>query len=158
LFRNLRNGRFADVSGNLGSGFTQPKSSRGAAVGDLFNDGDLDVVLNNLDGPPTLLRNRGGRRAGHWASFRLVGDPARATPRDAVGAVVYCHAAGFRQRGEVSSGRGYLSQSDSRVHFGLGSAVRIDRLEVLWPDGSRETLPVPAVDRFYTIVQGKGLQ
>jgi hypothetical protein len=157
LLRNLRGARFADVGGSLGSAFRQPRSSRGAAVGDLFNDGDLDLVLNNLDGPPTLLRNRGGSRAGHWLALRLIGDPARATPRDAIGTVVYCSAGGFRQRSEVASGRGYVSQSDMRVHFGLGTAAAVEKLEILWPNGSRETVAVPSVDRFYTVVQGKGV-
>lgn len=158
LFRNLRNGRFADVSGSLGVGFTKPKSSRGAAVGDLFNDGGLDIVLNILDSPPALLRNRGANRAGHWVSLKLVGDPTLKTPRDAIGTVVFCHGGGFRQRGEVASGRGYISQSDLRVHFGLGSSARVEKLEIVWPNGLRETLAVPAVDRFFTIVQGKGIQ
>lgn len=158
LFRSLQNGRFADISGSLGAGFTRPKSSRGAAVGDLFNDGDLDIVLNNLDSAPTILRNHGANRAGHWVTLKLIGDPSLKTPRDAIGAVVFCHAGGFRQRGEVASGRGYISQSDLRVHFGLGSATQVEKLEILWPNGSRETVTVPAVDRFFTIAQGKGLQ
>ena len=158
LLRNLQNGRFADVSGSLGRGFTGPKSSRGAAVGDLFNDGDLDIVLNNLDSPPALLRNRGASRAGHWISLKLVGDPSIRTPRDAIGAVAFCHAGGMRQRGEVASGRGYISQSDLRVHFGLGAADRIEKLEILWPNGLLQTLTVPSVDRHFTIVQGKGVQ
>jgi len=157
LFRNLGNGRFADVTGSLGAAMTRPKNSRGAAVGDLFNDGDLDIVLNNLDGPPTLLRNRGGARAGHWVTLKLIGDPSRQAPRDAIGAVVFCYAGGFRQRGEVASGRGYISQSDLRVHFGLGSAKQVEKLDILWPNGARETLLLPAVDRFYTIMQGQGL-
>ena len=158
LFRNLQNGKFADVTGNLGTGFTKPKSSRGAAVGDLFNDGDLDIVLNNLDSPPTLLRNRGGNRAGHWVTLKLIGDPALKTPRDAIGTVVFCYAGAFRQRGEVASGRGYISQSDLRIHFGLGAAQRVEKLEIVWSNGSRETVTLPAVDRFFTVVQGKGLQ
>jgi len=157
LFRNLRDGRFADVTGSLGAGFTRPKSSRGAAVGDLWNEGELDIVLNNLDSIPTLLRNRGGSRAGHWISLKLIGDPALKTPRDAIGTVVFCHAGGFRQRGEVASGRGYISQSDLRVHFGLGRAQRVEKLEILWPNGTRETITPPAVDRFFTVAQGKGL-
>ncbi len=157
LFRNLGDGRFVDVTGNLGAGFTRPKSSRGAAVGDLFNDGDIDIVLNNLDSAPVLLRNRGGNRSGHWIALKLIGDPARKTPRDAIGAVVFCEAGGFRQRGEVASGRGYISQSDLRVHFGLGRAERVERLEIRWPNGLHEAVAPPAVDRAYTIVQGKGL-
>ena len=158
LLRNLRNGRFADVGGSLGPALAEARSSRGAAVADLSNDGDLDVVLNNLDGAPTLLRNRGARGAGHWLSLRLVGDPARATPRDAIGTIVFCEAGGARQKGEVASGRSYVSQSDTRVHFGLGGAAKVDRLEVLWPNGSRETVGIPAVDRFYTVVQGRGIR
>ena len=158
LLRNLGNGKFVDVSGGLGRGLTTPNSSRGAAVGDLFNDGDLDIVINNLDGPPTLLRNRGGNRAGHWVTLKLTGDPSRKTPRDAIGTIVFCTAAGFRQRAEVASGRGYISQSDQRIHFGLGGATRVEKLEILWPNGSRESVDLPAVDRFYTIAQGKGIQ
>jgi hypothetical protein len=157
LFRNLRNGKFVDTTGGLGSGFTRPKSSRGAAVGDLFHDGAPAIVLNNLDQAPTLLRNRGGNRAGHWITLRLVGDPARKTPRDAIGAVVFCQAGGVRQRGEVASGRGYLSQSDLRVHFGLGAAKQVEKLEVRWSNGERETFTLSGVDRVYTVVQGKGI-
>jgi hypothetical protein len=154
LFRSLQNGRFADVAGNLGPGFTKPKSSRGAAAGDLFNSGAVDIVLNNLDQQPTVLRNRGASRAGHWITLRLVGDPARKTPRDAIGTVVFCQAGGFRQRAEVASGRGYLSQGDLRIHFGLGGARKVDKLEVRWPNGAREAVTIPAVDQFCTVVQG----
>ena len=158
LFRNLGNGRFADVSGSSGSGFARPKASRGAAVGDLFNEGGLDVVLNNLDGTPTLLRNRGAGITGHWITVRLVGDPAMKTPRDAIGSVVFCRAGGFRQRGEVSSGRGYLSQSDLRIHFGLGTAKAVDGLDVVWSNGQRETHALSSVDRLFVIEQGKGIR
>jgi len=158
LFRNTGNQRFVDVSGSLGQGLTRPKSSRGAAVGDLFNDGGLDIALINVDEPPTLLRNRGANRAGHWIKLRLVGDPSRKTPRDAIGTVVFCEAGGFRQKAEVASGRSYVSQSDLRAHFGLGSAIRVEKLQILWANSSPETVPIPAVDRIYTVVQGKGLQ
>jgi hypothetical protein len=158
LFRNLHNGRFAEVSGSLGPGLTRPKASRGAAVADLFNTGALDIVLNNIDSAPTLLRNRGGNHAGHWISLKLEGDPRRKTPRDAIGTVVICSAGGFRQRAEVASGRGYISQSDLRVHFGLGSAGRVDHLEIRWANAAPETVSLPDVDRAYTIVQGKGVQ
>ena len=155
LVRNLRNGKFVDVTGNLGPGMIRPKSSRGAAVGDLFNDGDLDIVLINVDEPPTVLRNRGGNSAGHWISLQLIGDPARRTPRDAIGSVVFCEAGGFRQKGEVASGRSYVSQSDLRVHFGLGAAERVAKLEIRWSNGESESIAIPAVNRFYTVVQGR---
>ncbi|MCI0627793.1 MAG: CRTAC1 family protein [Acidobacteria bacterium] len=157
LLRNLRNGKFEDVSGSLGPGFTQPKSCRGAAIGDLFNDGDLDVILNNLDSEPTLLKNQGANRAGHWIEIKLVGDPSKRTPRDAIGSVVFCTAGGFRQRGEVASGRSYISHSSLRVHFGLGKAETVEKLEVVWANGTRETYVLPGVDRILTIEQGKGV-
>jgi hypothetical protein len=158
LFRNLHSNKFVDVSGNLGAGMTRPKASRGAAVADLFNAGSLDIVLSNMDSAPTMLRNRGANRAGHWIGLKLEGDPARKTPRDAIGSVVFCTAGGFRQRAEIASGRGYISQSDLRIHFGLGSVDHVDKLEVLWANGGRDTVTIPNVDRFYTIVQGKGIR
>jgi hypothetical protein len=90
--------------------------------------------------------------------LKLIGDPARKTPRDAIGAIVFCTSGGVRQRAEVASGRSYISQSDLRVHFGLGANERVDKLEILWPNAPGETIALPAVDRFYTIVQGKGIQ
>ncbi len=158
LLRNLGNGRFADAADEAGSGFARAKSSRGAAVGDLFNRGTLDVVLNNLDSMPTLLRNRRTMGGHHWVGLQLVGDPGRQTPRDAIGSVAYVDAGGFRQRAEVSSGRGYLSQSDQRVHFGLRTADTVDSLEVIWSNGQRENYAIPAVDRLFVIEQGKGLR
>ncbi|MDA1313811.1 MAG: CRTAC1 family protein [Acidobacteria bacterium] len=158
LVRNLHNNKFVDVTGSLGSGIVKPKSSRGAVVGDLFNDGDLDIVLINVDEPPTLLRNRGGSSAGNWISLQLIGDPAKQTPRDAIGSVVFCEAGGFRQRGEVASGRSYVSQSDLRVHFGLGAAERVDKLEIRWSNGKSETVAIPTVNRSYTVRQGEGIR
>lgn len=156
LFRNLHNGRFVDVSGSLGTGFNRPKNSRGAAIGDLFNDGSLDIVLNNLDGRPTVLRNHRSGPAGHWIIVKLIGNTALGMPRDAIGAVVFCEAGGLRQRGEVASGRGYLSQSDLRIHFGLGEAEEIERLEVIWPGGLRETYTPSSVDQVLVIEHGQG--
>jgi hypothetical protein len=158
LFRNVEGKKFVDVTGSLGPALLKPKSSRGAAVGDLFNDGDLDIVLLNMDEAPSLMRNRGGNRAGHWLELKLIGDPARKTPRDAIGTSVYCEAGGFRQRGEVASGRSYVSQSDLRVHFGLGAATKVDKLEIRWANSAPETIAVDSIDRILTVVQGKGIQ
>ena len=152
LFRNLE-GKFVEVAGSAGAGLAVARASRGLAAGDLDNDGDGDVVLNNLDEAPTVLRNDGGSQAGHWLTVRLRGDPARGCPRDAIGSVVFCTAGGLRRRGEVASGRSQLSQSDLRVHFGLGGATRVERLEVRWANGTTVAYEVPAVDRVVVIDQ-----
>jgi hypothetical protein len=156
LLRNV-SGRFVDVGSSAGEALAAARVSRGLAVGDLDNDGDTDVVLNNIDDAPTVLRNDGGDRAGHWLSVRLVGDPARKCPRDAVGSVVYCTANGRRLRGDVASGRSQLSQSDLRVRFGLGRATRIDRLEVRWANGPTVAYDVTAVDALVVIDQSRGV-
>jgi hypothetical protein len=127
---------------------------RGAAFGDLFNDGKVDVVINNLDGAPVLLRNMNPDQ-NHWVELQLVGGPS--SPRDAVGATVYLAAGGIRQRGDVLSGGSYLSSNDMRVHFGLGETATVDRVEIHWPSGRKETLSLPAIDRIFTLAEGKGI-
>jgi hypothetical protein len=154
LFRNLRNGTFALVPAVEGSGLAAVCVGRGAAFGDLFNDGKIDVVINNLDGVPLLLRNVNPDH-NHWVSLQLTGGSK--SPRDAVGATVYLTAGGIRQRGDVLSGGSYLSSNDLRVHFGLGEAARIDVVEIHWPSGAREAVKLPAVDRIYTITEGRGI-
>jgi hypothetical protein len=154
LLRNVGEGRFAIVPAVKGTGLAAVVPARGAAYGDLFNDGKIDVVLNNLDGSPTLLRNVSADRH-HWVAFRLVG--AAKGPRDATGAVVWVTTGKLRQRGDVLSGGSFASSSDPRVHFGLGDAVAIDAVEIRWPGGASEKVMVPAVDRIYTIEQGRGI-
>jgi hypothetical protein len=154
LFRNLGNGTFEQVPAVDGSGLAEVCVGRGAAFGDLFNDGKIDVVINNLDGVPLLLRNVNPDH-NHWVELHLAG--GRKSPRDAVGATVYLTASGLRQRGDVLSGGGYLSSNDMRVHFGLGSAARIDALEIQWPSRTTEKVKLPAVDRIYIITEGKGI-
>ncbi len=156
LFRNLQ-GRFFEVGSSAGAALNTVRSARGSATGDFDNDGDLDILLNNLDDPPTLLRNDGGNKAGHWLTLRLVGNPGRNCPRDAIGTVVFCTVQGRLIRDEVASGRSYNSQSDLRVHFGLGTATAVNKIEVRWAGGQKETYEIKDVDRFVTIEQGKGI-
>ena len=153
LFHNLKGGKFELIPPVKGTGLAQTFVSRGAAFGDLFNDGKTDVVMNQLDGPPVLLRNL-THSANHWLGLKLIGGPKG--PRDAIGATVYLTAGGVRQRRDVLSGGSYASSNDPRLHFGLGSVSVVQGLEIRWPDGSvqKTVLPGP-VDGFYTIEQGK---
>ncbi len=157
LFRNLGSGRFDRVPAAPGSGLAVAIPGRGLAVGDLDGDGLLDAVINNIDSAPTLLRNV-TRPAGHWIELRLVGDPSKKSPRDAIGAIAYVTTGKLRQRMDVVSGASYASQNDLKLHFGLGSATRIDKLEVKWPDGALEIVGVGGCDRVVTIIEGKGEQ
>jgi hypothetical protein len=154
LYRNLGNGKFELVPAVEGTGLAVVSVGRGAAFGDLFNDGKIGVVMNNMDGPPILLRNVNPDH-NHWVEMKLIGGTK--SPRDAVGATVYLTANGMRQRGDVLSGGSYLSSNDFRVHFGLGNATDAGTAEIQWPSGSKETLKLPAEDRIYTIVEGKGI-
>ena len=155
LFRNLQGKQLEPVPAVAGTALAVPRSSRGLAVGDLFNTGRLDLVINNIDGLPTLLRNA-AKVGNHWVAFRLVGGPK--SPRDATGAAVYLQAGGMRQRVDVVAGGSFASSSDPRPHFGLGATRRIDTVEVHWPSGAVETLAVPEADRMYTVVEGRGIQ
>ncbi len=154
LFHNQRNGTFALAPAVEGSGLARVSVGRGAAFGDLFNDGKIDVVINNLDATPVLLRNVSTDH-NHWVELHLVGGPG--SPRDAIGATVYLEAGGVRQRGDVLSGGSYLSSSAMRVHFGLGTAAKVDALEIHWPGGKTEKVTLPGVDRIFTIVEGHGV-
>jgi len=155
LFRNLDGSKFQEVPPATGSGLAVVIPARGAAFGDLFNDGHIDVVLNNLDTPPTLLRNV-VKNENHWLTLKLVGGPN--SPRDAIGAKVFLTAGGIRQRADVFSGGSYASSSDTRVHFGLGATSKVDKLEIHWPSGSTEEISVPGIDRILTVVEAKGIR
>ena len=152
LFRNQQGTRFGEVPPRTGSGLAAVLPARGAAFGDLDRDGRIDVVINNHDQRPTLLRNVAP--AGHWISLRLTGSAG--VPRDAIGSTVVLEAGTLRVRRDVVSGASYCSQSDLRVHFGLGQATKIDRVLVRWPDGTREAFGVPGIDRFVDIAKGHG--
>ena len=150
---NRGDGTFCDASNQVGPALREPRVSRGLAVGDLFNDGNMDVVIEHLDGAPTMLRNHGieGR---HWVSFELAGTKSN---RMGIGARVKIVAGGMTQTDEIHSGGSYLSQSDTRVHFGLGSATGIDSVEIRWPSGVVDTIRNLAADKFYAVLEGKGI-
>ena len=154
LLRNLDGSKFAEVPAATGSGLAVVRSARGAAFGDLFNDGHIDVVLNNMDSTPTLLRNV-VKNSNHWITLKLEGGPK--SPRDAIGAKALVTAGGVRQRGDVFSGGSYGSSSDERLHFGLGTATKVDKVEIQWPSGTKEEITIPAVDRMYMVREGKGI-
>ena len=154
LFRNLDGAKFQEVPPATGSGLATVMTARGAAFGDLFNDGRIDVVINNVDSTPALLRNV-VKNSNHWVTLRLVGGPK--SPRDAIGAKAFVTAGGVRQRADVFSGGSYASSSDQRLHFGLGAATKVDKVEIHWPSGAKEQVTLPAVDRIYTVVEGKGI-
>jgi enediyne biosynthesis protein E4 len=156
LFRNVRNGKFERVGAAPGSGLAFAWCARGLAVGDLDGDGRLDVVINNADSKPAILRNV-STPVGHWLDLRLVGDVSKKSPRDAIGATAYITAGKLRQRQDVVSGAGYASQNDLPVHFGLGDSTRVDKLEIKWPDGSLETIAIPGVDRKVSVIEGRGV-
>jgi hypothetical protein len=127
--------------------------SRGLAVGDLFNDGRMEAVIENLVGQPMILRPEGGPQ-NHWISFQLEGVKTNLL---ALNARTRITAGDLVQTGEVLSGGSYLSQHDLRIHFGLGSHERVDQAEILWPDGKKETLTNLAADRFYVVRKGEGV-
>lgn len=154
LYHNLHNGKFALVPAVEGTGLAVVTVGRGAAFGDIFNDGKIDVVINSMDGVPILLRNVNPDHH-HWVEIKLIGGPK--SPRDAVGATIYLTAADMRQREDVLSGGSYLSSNDLRVHFGLGDSTDAGSAEIHWPSGARETIQLPAVDQIYTIEEGKGI-
>ena len=151
LFRNLHNGKFELVPPVKGTGLAALLTARGAAFGDLFNDGKIDVVINQLNNTPVLLRNVSADH-NHWVGLKLVGGAK--SPRDAVGAAVYLKAGGIRQRADVISGGSYASSNDFRLHFGLGGSSRIDGVEIHWPNGRVQLLDLAAVDCFFTITEG----
>jgi hypothetical protein len=153
LSLNQRDGTFCDASAQAGPALVDRRVSRGLAVGDLFNDGNVDMVINDLDGGPMILRNPGvpGR---HWVSFELAGVKSN---RLALNARVKITAGGMTQTDEVHSGGSYLSQSDLRLHFGLGSATKIDSVEIHWPSGTVDRIGSLAPDHFYSVLEGKGI-
>jgi hypothetical protein len=153
VFRNVGQGRLRHITEKVGGPLLQEKSSRGAAFGDVDNDGDADVLISVLDDLPTLLRN--DTTGNHWIAITLQG--ARSN-RSGIGAKVTIEAGGRRQVAEVRSGGSYLSHNDRRVRFGLGDAAIVDRISIRWPLGSTEEAKDLAADRFYTAREGAGIK
>ena len=155
LFHNTGNGKkFEEIPAVTGTGLAAVIPGRGAAFGDLFNDGKIDVVINSIDHVPSLMRNVNPDHH-HWVGLKLVGGPK--SPRDAVGAAVYLTSGGIRQRMDVMSGGSYESSNDQRLHFGLGDTGTVESVEIHWPSGLVEPVTLPSVDRFFVIEEGKGV-
>jgi enediyne biosynthesis protein E4 len=153
LYLNQHDGTFRDISKLAGPAIQVPQVSRGLAVGDLFDDGRLEIVVENLEGEPMILQTQGGPR-NHWVSFELQGAKGN---RLALNARLRATAGDLVQLDQVQSGGSYLSQSDLRIHFGLGTHEKVDKLEVFWPSGKVETLTNVGADHFYLLKEGEGI-
>jgi hypothetical protein len=152
VYRNLQNGRFADVSRRLGPPVTTPKAARGAAFADFDNDGDVDVVVNNVHDAPDLYRL--DRTQQHrWLTVKLVGTQSN---RNAIGALVRLVTSSGEQRQEVRGGGSYYSQNDFRLHFSLARAGVVHRLIIRWPNGLEEEWNDLQIDRAHTLAEGSG--
>ena len=152
LFRNVAGKKFEEVPPATGSGLADVITARGAAFGDIFNDGAIDVVINNIDSKPALLRNV-VKNGNHWIDLKLIGGPK--SPRDANGAKVFLSIGAVRQRGDVVSGGSYGSSSDPRIHFGLGKAAAVDSIEIHWPSGTIQKILSPKIDGILEVEEGK---
>jgi hypothetical protein len=169
LYHNNGNATFTDISADAGPGITTVNSSRGLAIGDLWNDGRLSAVISNMNAPPSLLVND-VRTSNHWIAFHLIGNsstsatspvsasasaaPHFRTSRDAIGARITMKAGMRLFVDEVRSGSSYDSNNDMRVHFGLGSATKLDSVQVRWPSGLVEQFDNLAVDSIHTLKEG----
>jgi enediyne biosynthesis protein E4 len=153
LYRNLRDGRFEDVSARAGPGVVLASSARGVAFGDYDNDGDMDIVINNMNQTPILLRNDGGEKK-RWLKVKVLGTQSN---RTGLGARVRVVAGGHAQMDEVRSGGSYISQNDLRLHFGMGAVEQADLVEVRWPSGRVDTLKNVATNQLLWIKEGAGL-
>ena len=152
LLMNAGQGRLRRLANAAGGGLNIERSSRGAAFGDFDNDGDSDVLIVNMDDRPTLLRNDSD--GGHWITLRLIGVHSN---RDGIGAKVTVQAGGRSRLATVRSGGSYISHNDMRVKFGLGAAVKADRVTIRWPSGQIDSTGSLAADRFYVAREGAGI-
>jgi hypothetical protein len=149
LYHNRGAGTFDEVSAQFGAVMTDERVSRGLAVGDLDDDGRLDVVINDLDGTPQILHNELSA-TGNWLVVRLKG---RGMNTGAIGAVVAARAGGVARKRLVQSGSSYISQDDKRLHFGLGKATEVESLAVTWPDGTTTALQNVKANQIITVEQ-----
>jgi hypothetical protein len=153
IFRNNHDGTFEDISKASGVFDMPPQSRRGAAFGDVYNDGNMDILVLNIGEAPSLLINQ-TRNSNHRVAFHLIGTKSN---RAGIGARVTLHAAGVMQFNEVRGGGSYLSQNDLRLHFGLAAADKMETVEVAWPSGQSDLLRDVPADFIYTITEGKGI-
>ena len=152
LYHNNGNATFTEISATAGPGINTASSARGLAVGDLWNDGQISVVINNMNAKPSLLVNS-VRSANHWVAFKTVGTRSN---RDGIGAKITVKVGARTLVDEVRSGSSYISQNDLRVHFGLGSAAKLGSVQVRWPSGLVEQFDNLSVDAFHTLTEGSG--
>jgi hypothetical protein len=152
LYWNEHDGKFRDISMTSGPGISTPFNSHGVAAADVDNDGNLEILVNNSHDPPSLLKNNGDH--GNWILLDLQGTKSN---RDAIGARVTVRTGKHQQTEEVRSGGGYDSQSDLRLHFGLGVASKADDIEIRWPSGLVQHLPKVTGNRIVKIREGTGL-
>ncbi len=146
--------RFERVPAAANSGLSESVTARGLAIVDLNNDGKLDVVINNLDSAPSILRNVSADK-NHWLSVKLIGDVSKKTPKDAIGSTIFVTIGKVRQRFDVISGSSYASNNDQAIHIGLGNITKIDKLEVVWANGQSEVFQIDKIDTQIILEQNK---
>jgi hypothetical protein len=153
LYRNLRQGKFEDITAKAGAALLEPTASRGCAFGDFDNDGDLDVAINAVNDYPLLLRCD-SMTGNNWIAVRTVGVKSN---RSGIGARIRCTTDGRTQIDEVRSGGSYYSQNDLRIHFGLGKTTKVKSIEVRWPSGQVDTINDVAANQVIYVKEGTGM-
>ena len=153
LFRNLQDGKFAEIGLNSGAPLSRRYVARGTATADFLNNGSQDLLVTVLDGSPILLRNQSTRK-GHWLRIKTIGNKSN---RDGFGARVEIVAGNLKQSAEVRANSSFESASDPRLHFGLGAATRVDSIVVRWPSGKVDSIGTQAADQELLIEEGNGL-
>ena len=161
LFRNekfdvkSKQSKFQRVGAAPNSALAESMIARGLAIADFDGDGKQDAIVSNLDGVPCLMKNVSADK-NHWLAVRLIGDTIKKTPKDAVGSTIYATVGNLRQRFDLTSGGGYASQNEQTIHIGLGDALKVDSLEIIWANGQKERVAVDKIDRVMTIKQNAG--